>query len=241
MISSRRRRIDENDPFFDEGNCGRPVNLICLPVAPMLDAEGGKDEEDVQGKLRAHVNRTHMYQCSECRSDFVTGRLLDMHISELHDSYFAVLSKKQPSYQCIVEGCSEVFWSNKERRKHLLSVHNFPWTYDFHEATKYMRLRKQKLKRDHLKAEKGKNSKIQEEMNEEDTAMGTEETKAPSGGEKTTPYEKEVEVVKTVKEAPSDSMDVEDLSSSFSKVRLVPNQISFGRRGRGRGRGRGRR
>ena len=261
-IRPRRRRIDENDPFFDEGNEGRPINMPCLPVVPLLDLKGSMEDDDEASNSIAcpyahcsarfnnvqsydlHINMTHMYRCSECGMDFVSERLLDMHMSEIHDSYFAVLSKKLASYQCVVEGCPEMFWSNKDRRKHLLSVHNFPWTYDFHEPAKFRRIRKQKVKRDSLK-HKAEAAKCKTLMDRNEDTMDIEpHTRKHShinggtienenGGEVSIAQECE-EGSKLDKHFTSSESDhvIQDLSASFTKVRLVPDNISFGRRRR---------
>ena len=189
-----------------------------------------------------HVNMAHQHRCNECGMDFTSERLLDMHISELHDSYFAVLAKKRPSYQCVVEGCPELFWNNKERRKHLLSVHNFPWTYDFHESAKYRRMRKHKLKRDQRRTESGVDMNEDEGEDEQEEDMDLAPIVSKKGKNKKENKKKEKDAMN------SDVMDIDDeLSSSLSKMRLVPDKLSFGRGGRGRGfervpsgRGRGR-
>lgn len=49
-------------------------------------------------------------------------RLLDIHISEMHDAFFKVLSKKKPMYTCLVDGCEEKFMHDEKRNRHLVQV-----------------------------------------------------------------------------------------------------------------------
>lgn len=77
-----------------------------------------------------------------CCKSFSSDRLLSFHISELHDSYFMAMSKRKPSYQCLVLGCDGVFWNNEERRNHLIMVHLFHPSYDFHNPKRYLKTNK---------------------------------------------------------------------------------------------------
>ena len=43
-----------------------------------------------------HYNDFHHYYCAECKKVRPTARLLEIHIQETHDSFFKVLSERQP-------------------------------------------------------------------------------------------------------------------------------------------------
>lgn len=45
-----------------------------------------------------HYNSLHRYSCGECKKTLPNGHLLDLHLSESHDSYFAaqVAAGKRP-------------------------------------------------------------------------------------------------------------------------------------------------
>lgn len=52
-----------------------------------------------------HYNGSHRYSCHVCSKTLPSPRLLDLHIQEKHDSFFAVLSEKKPSVsysRCII-------------------------------------------------------------------------------------------------------------------------------------------
>ena len=96
-------------------------------------------------QFEEHKFRCHGHQCSLCNKSFSSDRLLSLHISELHDSYFAVASKKKAMYCCLVETCNQVFWNDEARRVHLVQNHMFHPSYDFHNPKKFLKKFKSKL------------------------------------------------------------------------------------------------
>ncbi|CAK9832488.1 Zinc finger protein 511 [Anthophora retusa] len=78
-----------------------------------------------------HYNSNHRYVCAECKKSLPNPRLLDIHIQETHDSFFQVLSAKQPMYQCYVSECNLKFNNSSERRNHCVNVHKFPKNFRF--------------------------------------------------------------------------------------------------------------
>lgn len=148
------------DDFFLDGNYGRYNSYVMLTNSEASHLQPIKELESCTSffqcsqlgcnqyfsslqKYEEHVFNNHQNQCSVCKKSFPTERLLSMHLSELHDSYFAAMSQKVASYLCVVASCNAVFWSNEDRREHLLTVHLFPASYDFHDPNKYMRKYKQ--------------------------------------------------------------------------------------------------
>lgn len=43
-----------------------------------------------------HYNAFHRYLCSQCRKQLPSAHLLDLHLSEKHDSYFAAQAERKP-------------------------------------------------------------------------------------------------------------------------------------------------
>ncbi|KAG6586686.1 Zinc finger protein [Phytophthora cinnamomi] len=60
-----------------------------------------------------HYDMVHRNICRECSRSFLSLRLLDIHISETHDAFFKILSKKKPM--------------------HLIRVHQYPESFSFHQ------------------------------------------------------------------------------------------------------------
>ncbi|NXU56581.1 ZN511 protein, partial [Turnix velox] len=83
-----------------------------------------------------HYNTQHRNVCSFCKCSFPSGHLLDIHISEWHDSLFQIMAEKQNMYRCLVEGCAEKFKSSKDRKDHLVTVHLYPADFRFDKPKK---------------------------------------------------------------------------------------------------------
>ncbi|KAI4486557.1 hypothetical protein M0804_005927 [Polistes exclamans] len=73
-----------------------------------------------------HYNSCHRYICLECKRIKPNPRLLEIHIQETHDTFFKLLSEKQPMYQCYVSQCNTKFNNSNERREHCINVHKYP-------------------------------------------------------------------------------------------------------------------
>ncbi|XP_076640039.1 zinc finger protein 511 lethal (2) k10201 [Colletes latitarsis] len=86
-----------------------------------------------------HYNNYHRYVCIECKKALPSPRLLDIHIQEIHDSYFHVLSATQPMYQCYVSECNLKFNDSVERRNHCTNVHKFPKNFRFDNTPHYVK------------------------------------------------------------------------------------------------------
>ena len=88
-----------------------------------------------------HIHQAHSHSCNDCSRSFPSSHLLDIHITETHDSYFAAQVdaaiaagnngslKKKLLYMCYVQGCSIKSASNEDRLHHLKVDHAFPSSY----------------------------------------------------------------------------------------------------------------
>ncbi|KAG7398763.1 hypothetical protein PHYBOEH_010506 [Phytophthora boehmeriae] len=84
-----------------------------------------------------HYDMVHRNICRDCSQSFLSLRLLDIHISETHDAFFKLLSKKKPMYVCLVDGCPDTFQSDDKRTRHLIQVHQYPESFSFHHRRKH--------------------------------------------------------------------------------------------------------
>lgn len=120
-IGHRRKLAPENE-LFEAGNLERET--LARGVA----------DSAVQAMLDQYMEPSALssFECVACRAPLPTARLLDIHVSELHDSYWAAQAANHlPVYMCLVEGCSQKFCTNEERRQHLIGHHKFAPTYKF--------------------------------------------------------------------------------------------------------------
>ncbi|XP_065083824.1 protein lethal(2)k10201 [Ochlerotatus camptorhynchus] len=81
----------------------------------------------------SHYNSMHRYSCGECKKTLPNAHLLDLHLSESHDSYFAaqVQSGKRPMFSCFLEECPNESQTPDERRDHCIKQHKFPHNFRF--------------------------------------------------------------------------------------------------------------
>uniref|UniRef100_A0A8C2TP44 Zinc finger protein 511 n=1 Tax=Coturnix japonica TaxID=93934 RepID=A0A8C2TP44_COTJA len=98
-----------------------------------------------------HYNVLHRNVCSFCRRSFPSGHLLDIHISEWHDSLFQIMAEKQNMYKCLVEGCAEKFKCSKDRKDHLVTAHLYPADFRFDRPKKVKSMEtSEQLETDHM-------------------------------------------------------------------------------------------
>jgi len=83
-----------------------------------------------------HYSLVHRHSCSVCRKSLPSPHLLEIHIQESHDSFFAVLSDRKPSYQCFLPTCPHLSWNSTERHEHAIKVHKFPPDFRFDKVKK---------------------------------------------------------------------------------------------------------
>lgn len=83
-------------------------------------------------ECESHFDEQHLFQCGECHQVLSSNHLLELHLQEAHDSYFAAsIEKQQASYACLVESCKESFSSPDGRLQHLRNEHGYPKWFRF--------------------------------------------------------------------------------------------------------------
>ncbi|KAJ3671851.1 hypothetical protein LUZ60_007930 [Juncus effusus] len=165
-----RRKLKSDDPFFAAGNLER--ELLAKQVALDLteDERNQLQKMDISSHkffcpivgcgakldslddFESHYNTRHSASCSVCFRVYPTDRLLSIHISETHDSFFqAKVSRGFPMYECLVEGCTVKLKSSKSRHQHLIDKHKFPSSFQFNKTARFSKHQRQKR---HAKARK---------------------------------------------------------------------------------------
>lgn len=154
-----------------------------------------------------HYNSNHRYVCIECKKSLPNPRLLDIHIQEIHDSFFQVLSMKKPmviinyyiyyilfllkylkifaffQYQCYVSECDLKFNNSLERKDHCINVHKFPKNFRFDNTSHCIKNKsKDKMDIDESEYEKKeqKSKKIQLNKNQKTKMFAAAAKNIPS-------------------------------------------------------------
>lgn len=113
-----------------------------------------------------HYNARHTASCSVCFRVYPTSRLLSIHVSEAHDSFFqAKVARGYAMYECLVEGCSLKFKSYKSRQQHLVDKHSFPTSFEFFKKARPSKKHRQKTQRKQVtqKEEEGSLMEVENE------------------------------------------------------------------------------
>eukprot|EP00521_Asterionellopsis_glacialis_P006494 CAMPEP_0195282004 /NCGR_PEP_ID=MMETSP0707-20130614/1078_1 /TAXON_ID=33640 /ORGANISM="Asterionellopsis glacialis, Strain CCMP134" /LENGTH=296 /DNA_ID=CAMNT_0040340953 /DNA_START=24 /DNA_END=914 /DNA_ORIENTATION=- len=78
-------------------------------------------------ECEAHFEECHLFECHICASVFPSSFLLDLHLEEAHDSFFAAaVESRKARYRCLLPECPHSFDSKQGRLKHLRQQHGYP-------------------------------------------------------------------------------------------------------------------
>ncbi|XP_045770991.1 zinc finger protein 511 isoform X2 [Maniola jurtina] len=137
-----RRKLDDDLFLGDQppsrlGVYDEDEEEQCPTITPMrCPVAGCKFTTDSIRHVENHYNSSHRYSCSQCKKVLPSPHLLDLHIQEQHDSFFAVMASKKPSYSCYIEECKEKFMNTEERLNHCVKVHKLPKDFRFDSKPK---------------------------------------------------------------------------------------------------------
>jgi hypothetical protein len=124
-VGHRRRLVSDQEDLFQDSTYAHDEETR---HAAHLAAQG----QPVALAKDAASDLIHRYECLECHVSLPTAHLLDLHVSEMHDSFFAAQAARRMSvYPCLVEACGRTFCTVEERRQHLVDLHRFPKQYSF--------------------------------------------------------------------------------------------------------------
>ncbi|XP_047311949.1 zinc finger protein 511 [Impatiens glandulifera] len=185
--TSLPRRFLPDALFFEPGNLER--ELLAKQIALDITDDEKQQIENIENEITRevfcpivncgahlkslesfedHYNARHAASCSVCSRVYPTSRLLSIHVSEVHDSFFqAKVARGFPMYECLVEGCSMKMKSYKSRQQHLMDKHRFPSTFEFYKkAHTSKKQRKKKLQHKQIRSSDA--MQIEEEVEEDD-------------------------------------------------------------------------
>ncbi|KAL1868491.1 hypothetical protein Daus18300_005925 [Diaporthe australafricana] len=80
----------------------------------------------------SHYHKAHSNRCLDCRKNFPSSHILNLHIKEFHDALTELRKEKgEHIYSCLVETCAEKRETPAARRAHLIEMHKYPNNYFF--------------------------------------------------------------------------------------------------------------
>ncbi|XP_006663466.1 zinc finger protein 511 [Oryza brachyantha] len=255
-----RRRLAPDDPFFAAGNMER--ELLAKQVAlDLSDDERYQLERmevastntffcpisgcgahlDCLENFEDHYSTRHTASCSVCWRVYPTSRLLSIHISEAHDSFFqAKVARGFPMYECLVEGCGVKLKSYKSRQQHLVDKHQFPKSFEFFKKARPSQRQRHKNQKQRQTVHKG-GEETMETLMDVDGKGSRHMNRRYQPKQRHDVKESKENEQHSCKEPSNSEMEVDkqidELSSAVSKLSTAdstPSSISFGhRRSRG--------
>ncbi|XP_055302063.1 protein lethal(2)k10201 [Sitodiplosis mosellana] len=110
--------------YDDESLCHKSNRVRCnIPKC--------NEEFDTIFAYENHYNSLHRFLCAQCSKNLPSAHLLDLHLSEKHDSFFAVQAERKPMFRCYLEECLKLSQTPSERRDHCITEHKFPHDFRF--------------------------------------------------------------------------------------------------------------
>ena len=136
VLSDENSKRHKLPPEEEGAACAAPPSAVACALEPDETGEGAAAtfccpalacgaSFASSGDLDSHYVNYHRYQCAQCQQSFIYDRLLEIHLEEAHDSYFAVMSLKQPSFACFAPGCVVLSRDDRARAEHMCDDHHF--------------------------------------------------------------------------------------------------------------------
>ncbi|PRQ54278.1 putative transcription factor C2H2 family [Rosa chinensis] len=242
-----RRKFGPESPFFASGNLEREllVKQLALDLTEdekrelrnFVDEEGRGVFCPIVGcgaKLTCledfedHYNARHTASCSVCSRVYPTSRLLSIHVSEAHSSFFqAKVARGDPMYECLVEGCDLKLKTYKSRQQHLVDKHKFPTSFEFFKKAPPSKKQRQKKQRKQAYVKRADASDMEVENEVIDDIDHSRKQKKKN-------QQKQANLKKPdVSNMDVGNEDINNLVTAVSKLSTSdssPSSISFGRR-----------
>ena len=195
-------------------------------------------------EYETHYQQNHTNRCRECGKNFPTEHFFGLHTAENHDPILA--SKRdagEKTYACFVEDCDKVCSDWKKRRSHLVDKHGFPRNYDFLVVDHGIDHRRSML-RAGIDAQGHRKSSRERQGKSADPTETTEATQSPEASstkatinnnasgqtEDATENGPQADVTEAKAKGEGKTSALDDLTSSFSSLQMVPRSVTFGQR-----------
>ncbi|KAH9884431.1 hypothetical protein F4778DRAFT_787735 [Xylariomycetidae sp. FL2044] len=189
-------------------------------------------------EYESHYSKAHMNRCIECRKNFPSEHLLNVHHEDCHDSFAAVKREKgEHTYSCYVEGCDRKCRTPYKRRCHLIDKHMYPKNYFFAVTRDGIDGRSSLLmdgghhrRRSSTATTAGGSKTATRRLSLRQESAKSDEEASKKSVTDTKPSPEEItKDTSQRKEVPD--VEMEDLSGAMSSLRFVPSSIRFGRGG----------
>ncbi|RPB03711.1 hypothetical protein L873DRAFT_1825989 [Choiromyces venosus 120613-1] len=205
---------------------------------------------DSHEQFETHYIQAHSNRCHECSRNFPSPRFLELHIAENHDPLTELKRERgDKTYACFVEGCDRLCSTPQKRRMHLIDKHHFPKEYNWDivkrgiDKCTSLLTRKRSPPQTFTEGEapttdgknkfRSANGVHKKESKRPPKANGKPVATTEATADGPDKRVQEGEGPKNVQQAKNTEVDMDDIVSTMSSLKLVPTSIRFGRRGGG--------
>lgn len=128
--SNKTQKISKDKPKSKNKSKSQIDSPIICSLPPLCSLQ--PKVFDLFSEYELHYISEHTNVCTECKKNFPTARLLELHIAENHDPFMKIkLQQGERVFGCFVENCDKLFRDHKKRRLHLIDKHDYPRDYIF--------------------------------------------------------------------------------------------------------------
>lgn len=116
------RPLAASDALFSSSDAAR--ERLAAATWASSAARGGPASAPAARAARIEATEAPRHACRVCGVRLATPFLLDLHLAEAHDSFFAAQAARgRAEFRCVLEGCGFVAASVEGREAHLESAH----------------------------------------------------------------------------------------------------------------------
>ncbi|KAK0389448.1 hypothetical protein NLU13_3023 [Sarocladium strictum] len=181
-------------------------------------------------EYESHYRSYHTHRCLDCRKNFPSEHLLNVHIEECHDPLVIVKRDRgEHTYSCFVEGCERKCLTHQKRRMHLIDKHMYPKNY-FFGITKDGIDGRRSLLNDGPHSRRRSSTSIPSKESRRRASLVGEQRSKPRGGETHLTREKGAEEkVDSADDTERPDTAMADLTGAMSALKFVPPSVRFGK------------
>ncbi|PTB43303.1 uncharacterized protein TrAFT101_001861 [Trichoderma asperellum] len=182
-------------------------------------------------EYETHYHQFHTNRCIECRKNFPTDHLLNVHIEECHDPLARVAREKgEHTYSCFVEGCERKCMTPQKRRLHLIDKHMYPKNFFFAVTKDGIDGKRSLLIETGRRRRSSAGSQSQaKELRRHANTLENEASHSDDKSRTSRPSQPPTTVDKGEAKPEKIDTDMTDLTGAMSALQFVPPSVRFGR------------
>lgn len=240
----------EFDPQVGDSPHLADVDVDLRPVSKIAGLDSAVEDEEAEFVMRCslpphkepvgfrfydeyetHYHQFHTNRCIECRKNFPTDHLLNVHIEECHDPLARVAREKgEHTYSCFVEGCERKCMTPQKRRLHLIDKHMYPKNFFFAVTKDGIDGKRSLLIETGRRRRSSAGSQSQaKELRRHANTLENEASHSDDKSRTSRPSQPPTTVDKGEAKPEKIDTDMTDLTGAMSALQFVPPSVRFGR------------